>query len=101
MFRYLLVGILLLFLLLGVPLHIVRLSQLSINCNARGRGVLLLTVQEQKFFMLAGLATVLQIVMVLKLADFGPLGCLAMAYLTTFSAINNSLYGTAIALCRC
>ena len=98
--RYLLAATLLFFLLLGVPIHLVRLSQLSINCDVKGRGVLQLTAQEQNFFMLDGVAMLLQVVIVLELTDFGHSGCMVISYFITNSSAISTLYGTAIALCR-
>ncbi len=87
-------------LLLGVPIHVNRMLQLSINCELSGRGVLRLTVIEQRFFLLAGISMIMQILVLLDVFPSNVFACKAMCFFITAVNVVGSIGGTPIAICR-
>ncbi len=88
------------FLLVGVPIHVNRMLQLGINCDLSGRGVLRLTVMEQKFFLLSGVSMILQILVLLEAFPANALACRAMCFFIMVVNVVGTTGGTSIAVCR-
>ncbi len=86
--------------LVGVPVHLVRMSQLSIDCELPGRGVLLLTVVEQRVYLMSGIGILLQICLLLETPRFGYWGCKAFSMFMAIASTSGTLCGAAISMCR-
>ena len=73
---------------------------MCIDCSVSGRGVLRLTVIQERFYLLTGLAVVAQLVILAGAVDFGLLGCKVVCFFVTFVSIMGMVSGTSIAVCR-
>ena len=98
--RSYLIAVILAILILGIPVHLVRVSQLSIDYSVSGRGVLQLTAMEQKFFMLGGLAMLIEIVMLMESVEIGIWGCKLVSFFNSMVTVLGTTSGTSIAVCR-
>ncbi len=85
---------------MGLPLHIVRVSQLSIDHSVSGRGVLQLTAVEQRIFMLAGLAMLMQMAMMIEGLNLGVYACKVVNFFLGMISMLGLTSGTSIAVCR-
>ncbi len=86
---------------LGVPVHVARMSQLSLDCELPGRGGLKLSVVEQRIYLLCGGAMLPQTLMLLDKFDVESWGgCRLFSFYALFISLMGTNSGTAVALCR-
>ncbi len=92
--------VLLLMLLLSIPLQANIISQLSLNYDVRGRGVLWLTVIEQRINLLSGIVVIAQVAIFLDAISFGNVPCRLIGLLRDFLGFHGTIGGLSIAVCR-
>ncbi len=85
---------------LSAPLHLLRMRQLGVAHAVRGRGVLWLTVIEQRFFLPCIALVVAQVAVLASDRALGEWQCRLLGAAVEFLNFYGACGGTSIAICR-